>query len=96
MRSLLAIIALLLCPAGLSAAVAEQDRCYDWTEAAPIVRREKLASAKDVHQQAREKLEGELIRITLCEEKGQFVYKLVVQQGSGRFRYFTVDARAPF
>ena len=65
---------------------------------APVgfVLQEKLASAKDVHQVAREKLDGELLRITLCEEKGQFVYKLVVQQEGGRLRYLTVDARAPF
>ena len=96
MRTLLLLVAALACPGGLCAAVAEQDKCYDWTDAAPIVRREKLASAKDVHQVAREKLDGELLRITLCEEKGQFVYKLVVQQEGGRLRYLTVDARAPF
>lgn len=95
MRKLMILLAFLLTPGSIFAAVAEQGKCYEWTEAAPIVAREKLASAKDVHEQARKRLPGQLIRITLCEDKGQFIYKLVLQEGS-RVRHLTVDARAPF
>jgi len=97
MRFLLLNLALLPSLGGpASAAAADSDRCYNWTDAAPIVRQEKLVSARDMHDLARSKLEGELIRITLCEERGQFVYKLVVKNDGGRVRYLTVDARAPF
>lgn len=96
MSHALIMMVFLLVPGSIHAAVAQQGKCYEWTEAAPIVMREKLASAKDVHEQARDRLSGELIRITLCEEKGQFVYRLVVQEGGGRFRHLTVDARKPF
>ncbi len=86
----------LLVPGGVLAAAAQDDKCYEWSDAAVIVRREKLASAKDVHEQSRSRLDGELLRITLCEEKGHFVYKLIVQEGGGKVRHLTVDARAPF
>ena len=92
----LILLAVWLIPAGLCLAAAQEDKCYEWTEAAPIVRREKLVSAKDLHEQARQRLDGELIRITLCEEKGNFIYKLVLQGGGGKLRYMSVDARAPF
>ena len=95
MRSLRTLVAMLVVCGGFQPAVAQQGKCYEWSDAAPIVRREKLMSAKDVHEQARRRFDGELIRITLCEEKGQFVYKLVLQDG-GKVRYLTVDARAPF
>lgn len=92
----LILLIFLVIPDGLlHAAAADQDKCYEWSDAAPIVRREKLASAKDVHDQARRRLDGDLIRITLCEEKGEFVYKLIVQDG-GKLRNLTVNARAPF
>lgn len=92
----LILLICLMIPGGVHAAAAEDDKCYEWTDAAPIVRREKLASAKEVHEQTRKRMDGELLRITLCEEKGQFVYKLIVQEGGGRLRNLTVDARAPF
>ena len=92
----LILLICLLVPGGAYAAAAKDDKCYEWSDAAPIVRREKLASAKDVHEQTRKRLEGELLRITLCEEKGHYVYKLIVQEGGGKVRNLTVDARAPF
>lgn len=79
------------------ARASEADKCYpSWTEAAPIVKREQLVSAKDVHEQARKRQIGEPIRITLCEEKGQFVYRLVLQDASGKVKNLTVNARRPF
>lgn len=94
MRHLLLILASILTPAA-QAAVA-QDRCYEWTDAAPIVQRENLMSSKDLHDETRKRLQSELVRVSLCEEKGQFVYKLVLMEGSGRLKYITVSARQPF
>jgi uncharacterized membrane protein YkoI len=76
---------------------AEDGRCYaDWSTAAPIVRREKLVSARELHEEARKRQLGEPIRITLCEDQGRFVYRIVVQDASGKVRNLTVDARKPF
>lgn len=98
MRRAFAIIALtILAWAGLSPAHAQEGRCYaDWSEAGPIVRREGLVPAREVHEQARKRHLGEPIRITLCEEKGQFVYRLVLQDGAGKVKNLTLDARKPF
>ncbi len=96
MRRMLISLAMVLLAGGPKSAMAQQDKCYEWTEAAPIVRREQLAPAREVQEQARKHLDGELIRMTLCEESGQFVYRLVIRVGGGRVRYLTVNARTPF
>ncbi len=73
------------------------DRCYpDWSDAAPIVKREQLTSTKDLLQQARAQRLGDLVRITLCEQQGRFVYRLVLLEAKGRVTNLTVDARRPF
>ncbi len=81
---------------GMGPARAQQATCYEWSEAAPIVAREKLVSAAEIHVKARAARMGELIRITLCEEGGRYVYRLVLQQPGGKVQNLTVDARRPF
>ena len=73
------------------------DRCFaDWSDAGPVVRREGLVAVKDVHELARQRRIGDLVRITLCEEHGRYVYRLVVREASGRIVALTTDARKPF
>jgi uncharacterized membrane protein YkoI len=73
------------------------DRCYaDWSDAGPIVRQEALVAVKDVHELARKRQIGDLVKVTLCEEKGRFVYRLVVREPTGRIIALTTDARKPF
>jgi uncharacterized membrane protein YkoI len=73
------------------------DRCYaDWSDAAPVVRREALLPTEMLLQQARLRKLGDLVRITLCEQQGRYVYRLVVASAPGRLRNMTVDARQPF
>ncbi len=96
MRHVLTFLVLVLAPAGLQASTSEPHTCYAWSDAAPIVQREKLMSAKDMQEQTRKQLDGALLRLTLCEEKGQFVYKLVVQDDGGKVKHVTVNAKAPF
>ncbi|MGE0764904.1 MAG: hypothetical protein AB7L90_00420 [Hyphomicrobiaceae bacterium] len=68
-------------------------RCYgDWSEAAPIVVREKLRSALDVQDMARDELGGEAVRIVLCQGDGGFTYRLVLRRLDGRMGTFTVSA----
>ena len=81
----------------VQAADARLDRCYDdWSSAAPIVRREELMPTKDVNDLARARKLGDLVRITLCERRGQFVYRLVLLEPKGRLIEQIVDARRPF
>jgi len=68
-------------------------RCYgEWSEAAPIVAREKLRSAVDVQDMAREELGGDVVRILLCEEDEGFVYRLVLRRLDGHIGTVTVTA----
>ncbi len=76
---------------------AKNDACFDsWSEAAPIVQRERLVSTHDLYQQLRDRHSGDVIRITLCREDNRFVYRVVLRQESGRLVNHSLDARRPF
>lgn len=68
----------------------------DWSEAAPIVMRERLAPARHLQEMARVRLSGDIVRITLCREDDRFVYRLLLRDDRGRISNLTVDARQPF
>ena len=71
------------------------DRCWaDWSTASPIVHREALAPAKDLLALAQVK--GQVLTITLCEQKGRYVYRLRILRAAGTVETVTVDARDPF
>ncbi len=71
--------------------------CYaDWSVAAPIVRKEGLATVETLARRAQAKISGDIVKTTLCEEKGGFVYRLLIRDAGGRLSNKTVDARAPF
>jgi len=70
-----------------------QARCYgEWSEAAPIVVRERLKSARDVQDMAREELGGDVVRIVLCEGDRGFTYRLVLRRLDGRIGTLTINA----
>ena len=72
------------------------DRCWaDWSTAAPVVHRESLRPAKDVRALTAQ-AQGQLLNITLCEEHGRFVYRLLILRAGGTVEALTVDARSPF
>ncbi len=71
--------------------------CYaDWSVAAPIVRKQGLATVETLAQRAQTQIPGDIVRTTLCEEKDRFVYRLLIRDPKGRLTNKTVDARAPF
>jgi hypothetical protein len=71
--------------------------CYaDWSVAAPIVRKEGLATVEALSRLARSNISGDIVKTTLCKENGGFVYRLVIRSPGGRLFNRTVDARAPF
>jgi hypothetical protein len=84
-------------PIAAQASGAPADRCFpDWSDAAPIVQREQLTSTKDLLQHVRAQQRGDLVRITLCEQQGRYVYRLVILEAKGRLTNMTVDAKRPF
>jgi hypothetical protein len=79
------------------AAPAAAASCFDdWSDAAPVVLKEKLVGTRELHEQARLHLPGDLIRITLCREEQRYTYRLLVRDPLGRLTAVTVDARRPF
>ncbi len=71
--------------------------CYDnWSVAAPIVRKEGLATVETLARRAQAKISGDIVKTTLCEENGGFVYRILIRDAGGRLTNKTVDARSPF
>jgi hypothetical protein len=71
--------------------------CYpDWSDAAPIVMKEGLTTIEALAKSARSKFSGDIVKTTLCEENGGFVYRLLIREPAGRLVNRTVDARTPF
>ena len=68
----------------------------DWSKAGPIVRERALTPPKDVKQLAEGNVPGRLLKMTLCADKGRFVYRLVIFAESGKLKKVTVDAKRPF
>jgi len=69
----------------------------DWSIAAPIVHKEKLATVETLSRIAADELAGSsIVRTTLCEENGSFVYRILMRDDRGRLSARVVDARVPF
>lgn len=95
MLRLISAAVLLAAPPVIDRAAA--DSCYaDWSVAAPIVRKQGLATVETLARRARAKISGAIVKTMLCEENGGFVYRLVVRDSQGRLSNLTVDARSPF
>jgi uncharacterized membrane protein YkoI len=74
-----------------------ESKCWtDWSAAAAIARRETLTSVERVSKLAREQYPGaEIIKVTLCEERGKFVYRLVLRERQGQLKSVQLNARQP-
>ena len=94
---------LVVCTLGLSAggpttaSAASDSTCMkSWTEASSVARSKKLASASEVLEQAKSRVKGKVLSISLCNRGGKFTYKLVFHDSKGRVKNMEVDARKPF
>ena len=95
MARLYAAWALTLISMGL-APLAQAGECYrEWSDAAPVVARERLRSASEVQGDTRDRLGADVVRITLCREDGVFVYRLTVRRTDGRISNLKVSAATP-
>jgi uncharacterized membrane protein YkoI len=90
------IFLLIAVAATLPPAVATDACIADWSDAASIVHQNKLTTVEALSRLAATELPGAIVKTTLCEEKGSFVYRLVVRDPQGKLTAHTVDARAPF
>lgn len=71
-------------------------RCInDWSEAAPIVRREGLYTVEKLTREASGNIKGNIIKTTLCQDDGTWVFRLIVRV-KGNLKVMTVDAKKPF
>ena len=76
--------------------VRASDHCYaDWSQAAPIVAKEKLATARQVQKLVQDKLLARVVRMTLCKGARGYEYRLVAFAKNGKIRKLTIDARKP-
>lgn len=87
----------MLLPVMLSAGPAPaQPNCIaDWSEAAPIVRREGLATMERVGRIMRDGAAMSIVTSALCTSDGRYVYRLIVRGAGGSLRTLIVDARQP-
>lgn len=75
-------------------AAAGEERCFeDWSVAATIVAREKLATVEQLQSVLPPGLAGAIVRTTLCQDGSAFVYKVLVRDRSGKLTKATIDAR---
>lgn len=82
---------------GSHAASAREGSCFtDWSVAAPIVKREGLVSVEHLSDLVREKLKAHIVKATLCERDGRYVFLVVIRPERGKLRTITVNAREPF
>ena len=81
--------------AAASSAGAAEARCWaDWSDAAPVVQKEALRPAKEIAASIRARGK-DVVRMTLCEEQGRYIYRVVVVSG-GKVENLTVDAGKSF
>jgi hypothetical protein len=79
-----------------SPAMAGESECYnDWSVAAAIVEKEKLATVEQLSGGVKALGPGSIVKTTLCKEDGKYVFRLVVRD-KGALRTVTVDAHDPF
>ena len=99
MNSRIAIILFALSTVAAVPAKADSaSKCFaSWSDAAPVVKREALVAVEQVSTLARPSLSGaEIVKTTLCEDQGRYIYRLLVRETKGQLKTVLVDARAPF
>jgi uncharacterized membrane protein YkoI len=77
------------------ARITPEPKCWaDWSEASIIVRREALLPVERISKLANAKYPGaSIIKVTLCEEQGRFVYHLLLRERQGHLKSELLDAR---
>jgi uncharacterized membrane protein YkoI len=82
--------------AGATTGRGETSCIGSWSEAAPIVAANGLTPVETLTREAPERLNGNIVKATLCEEDGRYIYSLVLRQEGGKLKQKKVDARRPY
>jgi hypothetical protein len=94
------IASLVFIAAGLlwaGGARSETGRCFSsWSEAAQVVKSERLVVVEHLSRLAQAKLGGAIVKSKLCTTGRGFRYRLVVRPPAGPLRSVELDARQPF
>lgn len=93
------LVAALACPhiVAASAVARAGETCMaDWSVAASIVRKEGLTTVEQLIKLAASSGAGSIIRTTLCDTDGKYVYRIVIKGDDGKLKTMIVDARKPF
>ena len=90
------ILSLIATAVALPQVGATESCIADWSIAAPIVHKEGLTTVEVLSRIVATELAGVIVKTTLCESNGGFVYRIVVRDEHGKLMSRTVDARAPF
>ena len=88
-----AIIVAALAGILVSSASARAEGCVPWSQAGPIIAKNGLVPAKSVYQSVQSRAGGKIVKASLCDRGGNFVYKFVVLGADGVVNNVTVDAR---
>lgn len=94
----IAMIAMILIAvlAGAVPATAEEKACFkSWSEAAAVVKQERLVAIEQLSQRADVTLGGSIVKATLCSAGQRYFYRLVVRLPGGLMRFISLDARKP-
>ena len=97
LRLLHFVVALALLLGGAALPVRAAEHCIDdWSTAAPVVREERLATVEAVTGLAKGKVNGDVVKVTLCQQGQRWVYRLLVRGPAGKHAPVYVDAKDPF
>lgn len=78
-------------------ALADEKQCFkSWSDAAAVVKQERLVAVEQLSRQADVRLGGSIVKATLCSAGQRYFYRLVVRAPGGLMRFISLDAHKPF
>lgn len=64
----------------------------DWGAAGEIVRAQGLKTVEQLAKSSPQQLKGQIVKATLCQDGGGYVYRLVVRDGAGQLKNVVLSA----
>lgn len=86
------LLAALVIALAAASPAAKAECLADWGAAAEVVRANGLRTVEQLTNMSPQQLKGQIIKATLCEEGGRFVYRLVLRDGAGQMKIVVLDA----
>ncbi len=97
MSRFISVLILILTVATNGGGAAAGETCFaDWSVASPIVKKEGLVAVEQLTPTAKMRFNGDVVKVTLCEDNGVYIYRLIVKDSRGNLKTETVDAKNPF